>query len=77
MSVFSKACASGSSADTIVINNAKGNGKTWIQMFSNTRRSIGIYERFSKVQKGGKFEYKSKLRYKMSNFGDKITNFLP
>ena len=26
-------------------------------MFSNTRYSIGIYERFSKVQKGGKFEY--------------------
>jgi hypothetical protein len=36
----------------------KGNGKTWIQMFSNTRHSIGIYERFYKVQKGAAiFEY--------------------
>jgi hypothetical protein len=54
----------------------KGNGKTWIQMFSNTRHSIGIYERFSKAQRGGKFEYfKSKSRVKLDRSEElKLTN---
>jgi hypothetical protein len=45
-------------------------------MFSNTRHSIGIYERFSKVQRGGKFEYfKSKSRLKLDHSKElKMTN---
>ena len=53
-----QACASGSSADTIVINNEKRKWQIIDTMDDfNMRHSTDIYERFSKAQKGGKFEY--------------------